>query len=182
MSRPTTDLETGSRSVVGLDIVTGNTGHVDKSQTGVLHLGLDTELHTDLGASGDLENVGVAGIGEGALVADDVLAVDVGVVTNVLSRVGRELDGVEGSGAGELADVLPWLSTGTVDDVGLEEVMGAGHVGEGADSESGGLHDCWCWGLGLEVGSEVIQRKSDPAAKRKKTLERKNDKRQRVNG
>jgi hypothetical protein len=106
----------------------------------VLHPGTDTELHTDLGASGDLENLGLAGIGEGSLVADNIITIGERVVTNVLSGVGRELDGVEGSSTSELADELPLLRRSTVDNVDVEEVVGLSQLSQSGESESGRLH------------------------------------------
>lgn len=106
----------------------------------MLHPGTDTELHTDLGASGNLEDLGLASIGEGSLVADDIISIGERVVTNVLSRVGRELDRVESSRTSELADELPLLGRSAIDDVDVEEVVGLSQLGQSGESESGRLH------------------------------------------
>jgi hypothetical protein len=133
------DLEPVSGAVVGLDIVAGGARHVDQAGAGVLHGGADAQLDGDVGAGGNGQDLGLAGVGEGTLVADDIGAVNVRVVADIGGRVARELDGVEGRRAGGLADELVGAGRGTANDVDIEEVVGRGHLGEGTEDD-GVLH------------------------------------------
>lgn len=133
------DLEPVTGAVVGLDITTG-IGHVSQSRSGVTHLGTDSELEGDHITTLDLKNLGV-GTGLGAaLVADDIITVDEGVVADVGGRVGGELDGVVLGRTSEVTDVLEGLGLGTVESGGLEEVMGRSNLREGSNGENGELH------------------------------------------
>jgi hypothetical protein len=133
------DLEPITGAVVGLDITTG-VGHVSQSRSGVTHLGTDSELEGDHITTLDLKNLSV-GTGLGAaLVADDVITVNEGVVADVGGRVGGELDGVVLGRTGEVTDVLEGLGLGAVESRGLEEVMGRSNLREGSDGEDGELH------------------------------------------
>jgi hypothetical protein len=133
------DLEPVTGAVVGLDITTG-IGHVSQSRSGVAHLGTDSELEGDHITTLNLKNLSVGtGLGS-ALVADDVITVNEGVVADVGGRVGGELDGVVLGRTGEVTDVLEGLGLGAVESRGLEEVMGRSNLREGSDGEGGELH------------------------------------------
>lgn len=133
------DLEPVTGAVVGLDITTG-IGHVGQSRSGVAHLSTDSELKGDHITTLDLKNLSV-GTGLGAaLVADDIITVNEGVVADVGGRVGGELDGVVLGRTGEVTDVLEGLRLGTVESGGVEEVMGRSNLREGSNGENGELH------------------------------------------
>jgi hypothetical protein len=134
------DLEPVALAVVGLDVVVGSAGHVDQRRAGVLHGSTDTELDADLGAGVDGQDLSATGVGESALVADDVISIDEGVVADIGRRVGGELDGVELGGASEVADVGERPVSDTVDNGRLEEVVGRDHLGRGGNSEGRDLH------------------------------------------
>lgn len=133
------DLEPVTGTVVGLDGARG-LGEVDELRTRVLELGTDSELEADLLTGVDGQDLGVATVLVGTLVADDIGSIDVGVVTDVGRRVGGELDGVVGDRTGGLADVLEGRLLLTSLNVGVEEVMSRGHLGDGSEGESGNLH------------------------------------------
>ena len=128
-----------ANSTVGLDAA-GGLGHVDEAGARVLEFGTDGQLGADLVTSLDGQDLRLAGRGEGALVANDIGAIGRGSVTDVGSRVGGELDGVVLGGAGRLADVFEGGLLGAANDVGIEKVVGSGHLGDGGDEESRELH------------------------------------------
>ena len=133
------DLEPVTGTVVGDDIVIGSTRHVGEAGTGVLHLCANAELDAQLLTGSDLQDLSLAGVGEGALVADTITLVEHGVVADVLGRVAGELDGVVGNRTGRGADVFVRTGGNTVDNGGVEEVVGRGHLGEGTEGD-GVLH------------------------------------------
>lgn len=106
----------------------------------MLQQSTDAKLDGNVGAGIHAQDLSVAGGGEGALVADDVVPIDVGVVADVLGRVGRELDGVVVRLAGELADVLEPGRLGAIHDDLVEEVVGGSQVGSGPEENGGSLH------------------------------------------
>lgn len=133
------DLEPVARTVVGLDAARG-LGHIDKGRTRVLELGTDSQLEADLLTGVHGEDLGLAGGGESALVANDIGSIDGGSITDVGSRVGGELDRVVLDSTARLANVLESRGGGASDDVGVEEVVGGCHLGSGSDGESRELH------------------------------------------
>lgn len=121
------DLEPVTVTLVGLSGA-GSLGEVGQAGTGVLHGSADSELEADLGTGLDLGGLGLASVGEGALVADDVVQVRGRVVTDVLP-----LDGVVLGRTSAGTNVLVAGSLLAVDDELVEEVVtldGASHRGD----------------------------------------------------
>jgi hypothetical protein len=134
------DLEPVTGTVVGFDAACGRLGHVHETGTWVLELGAYGELKTDFLTRIDGEDLGLAGGGEGALIADDIRAVGGGAITDVGLGVRRKLDGVVLGRAGGLSNVFEsWLSS-TADNVGVEKVVSGGHLGDSAEGKSRELH------------------------------------------
>lgn len=133
------DLEPVTGTVVGDNIVIGSTRHVGETGAWVLHLRANTEFDAQLLTGSDLQDLSLAGVGESALVADTITLVEHGVVADVSGRVAGELDGVVGNGASGGTDVLVGTGGGTVDNGGVEEVVGGGHLGDGTEG-NGVLH------------------------------------------
>lgn len=103
-------------------ILVGSTrslGHVHETRTRVLHGGTDAKLHGKLGSSLDLGRLGLTGEGEGPLVAAEVGHVGGHVIAGVFP-FGRVV--LFGTGVG--TNVLVGGGFLTVDDEGVEEVMG----------------------------------------------------------
>lgn len=124
--------------------------------TRVGHSSANTQLDANLVARADGQDLGAAGVGEGALVADDVLAIGMRAVADVLGRVRREFDGVVGCLAGELPDILEGGRGAAAGAGDVEEVVGGSTLRDGADDKSGGLH-----GNGyLPVGDEETKGKT----------------------
>jgi len=135
------DLEPVTRAIVGLDVVTGGAGHVHEGRARVLHLGVDTKAEANLRAGVDGQDLSVASLGEGTLVATDIRSIGVRAVTDIRGRVGRELDGVVGDRASEAADVLERGTGNTVADGGIEEVVGRDTLGsQGPENNGRDLH------------------------------------------
>lgn len=130
------DLEPVARAVVGLDVVTGGTGHVNQSRAGVLHLSTNTELDADLRTGSNGHDLSAASVGESTLVATGIGTVDGRAITEIGSRVGGELDRVVLGRAGGSTDVL---GGGTAGNGLVEEVVGRGHLGKGTE-DNGELH------------------------------------------
>lgn len=105
----------------------------------MLELGSNSQLEADLLASVDGHDLSLAGLGS-ALVAHDVGAIGGRSITDIGSRVGGELDGVVLGSTGGLADVFELRLRNTTNDVGVEKVMGGGHLGDGAEDEGVELH------------------------------------------
>lgn len=131
------DLEPVARSVVRLDAA-GSSGHVDQGRARVLELGTNTELGGNVVAGLDGQNLDLATSLSGTLVADDVGTVGGGAITDVGGRVGGELDGVVRDLASRRADVFELRLGNTTDEVGVKEVVGAGHLGDGGENDGGG--------------------------------------------
>lgn len=115
--------------------------------TWVLHSSASSKSKADLRSGSDGQNISASSAGESALVASTVgTNIDIGIVTDVCSWIGRHLDWVVSSGAGGTADVLVWRSGGTVDDIDVKPVVSRCHLGNGADDDStSDLHcgDVW---------------------------------------
>ena len=109
--------------------------------TWVLHRSTNAKSNADLGASVDSQHLSVAGLGESSLVAANIRPISVGAVANIRGWVGRELDGVVTRGTREVTDVLERRGRTTVDDVGVEEVVGRHALGsQGAEEDGRDLH------------------------------------------
>jgi hypothetical protein len=134
------DLEPVARSIVFLDTASRGLGHVHQTGAGVLELGTDSQLELDFLTGVDGQDLGLASRGERALVADDIGAICGGLVADIGGRVGRELDGVVLGRAARLADVLESRLSNTANNVGVEEVVGGGHLGDSAKGKSRELH------------------------------------------
>jgi hypothetical protein len=132
------DLEPVARAVVGRD-ASGGLGHVDQGGTGVLEFGSDSELELDLVTGLDGQDLSATGL-RATLVADDIGAIGGGSIADIGRGVGGELDGVVLGLAARLANVLEGRLGGAVDNVGVEEVMGGRHLGDGGDDKSRDLH------------------------------------------
>jgi hypothetical protein len=133
------DLEPLARSVVGLDAA-GGLGHVDQTGAGVLELSTDSQLEANLLAGVDSQDLSLAGRGESALVANNIGTVDGRAITDIGSGVRGELDGVVLDSTARLANVLEGRLSSTANDVGVEEVVSGGHLGDGSEGEGGNLH------------------------------------------
>lgn len=135
------DLEPRARSVVRLDAA-GSGGHVDQGRAGVLELGTNSELEGNVLAGVDGQDLDLATSLSATLVADDIGTVGGGAITDVGGRVGGELDGVVRDLASGRADVFELRLGNTTNEVGVEEVVGGGHLGDGAedDGRGGELH------------------------------------------
>jgi hypothetical protein len=132
------DLEPVARTVVGRN-ASGGLGHVDQGGTGVLEFGSDSKLEFDLVTGVDGHDLSVTGL-RATLVADDIGAIGGGSIADIGLRVGGKLDGVVLGLAARLANVLEGRLRGAVDNVGVEEVMGGRHLGDGGDDKSRDLH------------------------------------------
>jgi hypothetical protein len=110
----------------------------------VLHGRANTKSDADLRARVDSQHLSVARLGESSLVAANIRPISVGTVADVRGRVGRELDGVVARGTREVADVLERRGRSTVDDIGIEEVVGGHALGsQGAENDGRDLHGDW---------------------------------------
>lgn len=107
----------------------------------MLHGSTNTKSNADLRARVDSQHLSVARLGESSLVAANIRPISVGTIADVRGRVGRELDGVVARRTREVADVLERRRRSTIDDVGVEEVVG-GHAlgGQGAEDDGRDLH------------------------------------------
>jgi hypothetical protein len=132
------DLEPVARAVVGRD-ASGGLGHVDQGGTGVLEFGSDSKLELDLVTGLDGQDLSATGP-RATLVADDIGTIGGGSIADIGRGVGGELDGVVLGLAARLANVLEGRLRGAVDNVGVEEVMGGRHLGDGGDDKSRDLH------------------------------------------
>lgn len=94
-------------------------GHVHETRARVLHSGTDTKLHGNLGSSLDHGRLGLTGEGEGTLVATEVGHIGGHVIAGVFP-LGRVV--LLGPGVG--TNILVGSGFLTVDDKGVEEVMG----------------------------------------------------------
>jgi len=135
------DLEPVARAVVGLDVIIGSARHVDKTGTRVLHRGTNTKSDLDLVSSIDRQNLGVARLGGGTLIAADVGAIGGRAITNVGRRVRRELDGVVLGGTSEVTYVLERTGRGALVGDDVKEVVCRSTLDSQHGAENGGdLH------------------------------------------
>jgi hypothetical protein len=104
------------------------------------HFGTNTQLETDLLARVDCQHLGLASRGKGSLVAPNVRAIRGRSIAEISRGVGRELDRVVLDRAGGLADVFESRLLDASDDVGVEKVVGGGHLGTSAENKGGELH------------------------------------------
>lgn len=134
------DLEPVARAIVGLDASSGSLRHVDQTGAGVLELGADSQFGADLVTGIDSQDLGLAGRRKGTLVATSIGAIDGGTITKIGGGVRGELDRVVLGRTSGLTDILEARLSGPTDNVGVEEVMSRGHLGDGSESESRELH------------------------------------------
>lgn len=127
-------------TVIGLDASSRGLGHVDHGGARVLELSTNGQLEADLFAGVHSQDLGLASGGKGSLVAHDIGTIGGGTITDIGRGVGGELDGVVLGGAARLANVLEFRLSNTALNVGAEEVMGGGHLGDSGEGDSRELH------------------------------------------